>query len=122
MRELAKRLAILTPAFAIAAGAGGGAQASDGEPARALALTVIEGEEDVEIQLIAQSEIAQQVEYSVELIGNSRSRHNGNTSIPAGGHQVLSRLKTSVNDSWCATVEVTEGSGARYTLTAGDCS
>ena len=125
MRDLVKRLAILTPVFAVAAGSGGAAHAdstASGEPHRALTLSVVEGAEDVEIQLIAHSDITQQVEYSLELVGNSRSRHNGSTSIPAGDRQVLSRMKTNVTDAWCATVNVTEESGESYTLTAGACA
>jgi len=125
MRDLVKRLAILTPAFAVAAGSGGAGHAGNsaqGEPHRALTLSVVEGSDDVEIQLIAHSDVSQQVEYSLELVGNSRSRHNGNTSIPAGDRQVLSRMKTNVTDTWCATVNVTEESGESYTLTAGVCA
>ncbi len=124
MRNLLKRLAFITPAFAIAmGGASGAAGASGGEESgRALSLNVSENGDKVEIELIANSRIAQQVEYSVELVGNSNAHHHGNTSIPAGNRQVLSRLITNVSDTWCATVEVTEGSGAHYTLTAGDCS
>ncbi len=120
MRNLSKRLAFITPAFALATG--GAASASGGsDPEQALTLSVLENGDNVEIQLIAESAIAQQVEYTVEFAGNSRARHHGNTSIPAGDRQVLSRLKTDASDTWCATVDVTEGSGARYTLTAGDC-
>ena len=106
----------------MAGGVGGGATAANGpQPTRALALNVSESENNVEIQLVALSAVAQQVEYSIELVGNSRSRHSGNTAIPAGDRQVLSRLSTNVTDTWCARVEVTEGSGESYTLTAGDC-
>jgi hypothetical protein len=121
MRNFVQRLAFLTPAFAMVAG-GGTANAGGNEPERALALNVSESGDSVEIQLIAQSAVTQQVDYQIELIGNSRARHSGNTSIPAGDRQILSRLTTNVSDTWCARVEVTEGSGASYTLTAGDCS
>ena len=120
MRKLPKILSCLTPAAVLAVGGVAGATGS--EPPRALALSVVEGSDTVELELIAQSETSQQVEYSVELIGSSTARHRGNTSITAGDRQVLSRFKTSFADSWCATVEVTESSGARYTLTAGDCA
>ena len=126
MRNFVQRLAFLTPAFAMMAGGiggigGGAASANEADPSRALALNVSENGDNVEIQLIAQSQITQQVEYQIELIGNSRATHRGNTSIPAGDRQVLSRLSTNVSGTWCARVEVTEGSGASYTLTAGDC-
>lgn len=124
MAIFSKSLAALTPVIALAIGAtGGGAAGASGgpEPARALALNVVESEGLVEVQLIANSQVTQQVEYHVELVGNSRSRHNGNTSIQGGSTHVLSTLRTNYDENWCATVEVTEASGASYTLTAGDC-
>ena len=120
MRKIPKALSFLTPAAALAASGVAGATGS--ELPRALELSVVEGDGSVELELIAQSETSQQIEYSVELTGSSTARHRGNTSITAGDRHVLSRLKTSFADSWCATVEVTEGNGARYTLTAGDCA
>ncbi len=121
MPDMVKALGMIVPALALAAG--GSAAASGGaEPARALALNVLEDGDRVEIQLIAQSRVTQQVQYEVELVGASRSRHSGNTSIPGGDRQVLSRLATNVSDTWCARVDVTEANGERYTLTAGDCS
>ena len=121
MRRFRNRLAILTPALALAAGGATGAGASSETP-RALALSVIEHGDNVELELIANSQVAQQVQYSIELIGNSTSRHRGDTSIPAGERQILSRMKSSIGEHWCARVHVTEGNGAHYTLTAGDCS
>ncbi len=118
MSRISKGFAAITPLFALAAGgAAGGA-----EPPRALALNVIESDGSVEVELVANSPVTQQVQYEIELVGTSRARHRGDTSVPAGNRQVLSRFKTSVADSWCATVDVTEASGASYTLTAGDCS
>lgn len=121
MRDLARRLALITPAFAIAAGGASGAGASSSDT-RALALNVIESGDRVEVELIANSPVTQQVEYVIELTGSSHARHRGSTSIAAGNRQVLSTLKTNVGDGWCATVSVSEASGARYTLTAGDCA
>ncbi len=121
MRRFRNRLAILTPALALAAGGATGAGAS-GETPRALALSVVEEGNSIELELVANSHVAQQVQYSLELIGNSTSRHRGDTAIPAGERQVLSRMKSSVGEHWCARVEVTEANGAHYTLTAGDCA
>ena len=121
MRDFARRLALLTPAFAMAAGGATGASGASADT-RALALNVIEHGDRVEVELIANSPITQQVEYEIELTGNSHARHRGSTSIAAGNKQVLSTLKTNVGDGWCATVSVSEASGARYTLTAGGCS
>lgn len=120
MRRFRNRLAILTPALALAAGGAASAGASSETP-RALALSVVEEGDSIELELIANSQVAQQVQYSLELIGNSTSRHRGDTAIPAGERQVLSRMKSSVGEHWCARVEVTEANGAHYTLTAGDC-
>lgn len=120
MRAFIRRLAILTPAFAVAAGSAAGPAA--GEPSRALALKVVEGKDSVEVELVANSAVTQQVRYEVELVGNSRARHSGDTSVAAGQTHVLSRLRQSYGDNWCATVRVTESSGESYTLTAGDCA
>ena len=119
MSGLTKGLAALVPLFALGIGSAGSA-GTEMAP-RALALNVDESGDFVEIELIANSHVTQQVEYSVELTGSSNARHSGNTSIAKDERHVLSRMRTSVTDSWCAKVEVTEASGAQYTLTAGDC-
>jgi len=121
MRDFAKGLGMIVPMLALAAG--GSASASGGANSeRALTLRVMEDGDRVEVQLIAQSRITQQVQYEVELVGSSRAHHSGDTSIPAGNRQVLSRLTTTTTAPWCATVHVTEQSGERYTITAGDCA
>lgn len=117
MKNSSKRLAVFTPLFGMAAAGA----ASGAEPPRALALNVIVSGDTVELELVANSPVNQRVQYEVELLGDSMARHKGATSIPAGDRQVLSRFKTSVSETWCAKVEVTEASGAHYTLTAGDC-
>ena len=119
MRDMIKKLALLVPAFAIAASGSAGARS---EPIRALSLDVSEEAGRVEIQLIALSDRAQQVQYNVRLTGSSNANHSGDTGIPAGQRQVLSRLVTTYSDKWCAVVDVTEQSGMTYTLKAGDCS
>jgi hypothetical protein len=120
LRKLARSIALVTPLLALGAAGAAGAGSGDTRP-RALSLNVVDSGDSVELELVALSQVTQQVEYTLELVGASRSRHAGNTSISAGDRLVLSRLKTSVADRWCATVEVSEASGARYTLTAGDC-
>lgn len=122
MRRFSRKWAILPPALAIASGGASATGGGSPEASRALALEVVEHGDSVELELIAQSRVAQQVQYTVELIGTSTARHRGDTTIPAGERQVLSRLKSNVAGGWCATVDVTEGTGATYTLTAGDCS
>lgn len=88
---------------------------------RALSLNVIDNVDSVEVQVIANSPVTQQVEFEAELTGSSTSRHKSSSSVAAGNRQVLSRMKTSKGEAWCAKVEVSEASGANYTLTAGDC-
>jgi len=120
LSERTWKTGVMAPALALAAGAAG-ANAQGGEM-QALKLNVIERGDMVEIELVANSPITQQVQYDVELIGNSRARSRGDTNIAAGTRHVLSRLRTNIGETWCATVDVTEDSGATYTLTAGDCS
>lgn len=112
------KLALFAPIAAIAAGCS--AVSASGET-RALSLNVVEGAGSVEIEVVAHSTVTQQVEFKAELTGASNSRHNSSTTIAAGDKQVLSRMKISSGDGWCAKVDVTEASGAKYTLTAGDC-
>jgi len=119
MSGLAKGLAAFVPVLAMGIGTAGSAGLQMAP--RALALNVDESGGFVEIELVANSQVTQQVEYSVELTGSSNARHSGNTSVAKDERHVLSRMRTSVTDSWCAKVEVTEASGAQYTLTAGDC-
>lgn len=117
MREFTRRLMALTPALALASG---GAAASGGGD-RALSLNVVETGDSVEVQLVAESSVTQQVEYEIELIGNSTARHSGSTSVAAGNRHVLSSLRSNASANWCARAKVSEASGARYTLEAGDC-
>lgn len=119
MRRKPHKWALVPPTLALAAG--GAASAGGGDANRALALEVVENGDNVELELIANSQVTQQVRYSIELVGSSTSRHRGDTSIAAGERQVISRMKSSVDGNWCATVHVTEASGAHYVLTAGDC-
>ena len=103
--------------------ASGGVTAQEvGDPPRALALDVWEGAGNVEVRLIANSPIDQQVAFQLELVGSSNARHSGDTPIAAGERVVLSRMRTGTDQGWCAIAEVSEASGARYTLTAGDCA
>lgn len=120
MRKYAKKLATLTPAFALM-GAGGAGAANGAPDTRAITLDVIETADEVEVQVIALSQVSQQVQFDVQLVGASNARSRGDTGISAGERHVLSRLKGSVSDTWCATVQVTEGTGLKYMLTAGDC-
>ncbi|MGB3806317.1 MAG: curli-like amyloid fiber formation chaperone CsgH [Erythrobacter sp.] len=126
MRIFGRAAALLAPMLAMSApgaasnGADMAAKGGDDMP-HAIGLRWEESDSSVEIQIVAQSATTQKVDYAIELVGNSRSRHRGSTTIPANEESVLSRLSTGYSDSWCATVDVTEGDGTHYTLTAGDC-
>jgi len=123
MRNLGLTLGIVTPVLAISFPGAAGASGGDSAPqSRAIALQVQEDENSVEVEIVARSGIAQTVDYTIELVGSSRSRHRASTSVPANEDRVLSRLKTGYTENWCATLDVTEGDGTSYTLTAGDCS
>ena len=89
---------------------------------RAITLKVQEEAGQVALELIAHSETAQQISFTIELTGASNARHASTTSIAAGERQVLSRLQTDTGQGWCAIVHVTEENGAQYTLDAGDCA
>ncbi len=97
---------------------------SDAPPERALSLEIEETAGFVGISLVARSPVAQKVEYTVELVGTSNSRHKGSTVIPAAERRVLSQMHTAVRngDEWCARVDVREQNGESYTLSAGDCA
>ena len=110
-------LATLTPAIALASGSATAA----GEQRPALALSISEFDDRIELELIADSPVEQHVDYTIELVGASRAKHRGSTQLSAGSSQVLSRLNANYDESWCATVDVKEASGQSYTLVAGDC-
>ncbi|EAQ28005.1 hypothetical protein NAP1_10438 [Erythrobacter sp. NAP1] len=119
MRNPQIRLLALLPLLAVGSVAGA---KSMGDQDRALTLEVAEQAGSVEIELIADSATSQKVDYKLKLTGSSTARHAGSTSVNAGERHVLSRLKTSFAESWCATVDVTEANGEQYTLTAGACA
>lgn len=117
MARIRTFLAALTPAIALASGSASAA----GEQRPALALSVSEFDDRIELELIADSPIEQHVDYTIELVGASRAKHSGSTHLAAGSRQVLSRLNANYGETWCARVDVKEASGQSYTLTAGDC-
>lgn len=118
MRHTLAKLALFAPAIAALAGC---SAVSASPETRAISLNVIESAGQVEIEVIANSPVTQQIDIKASLTGASNSNHNSNTSVAAGNRQVLSRMKMAGSDTWCAKVDVTEASGANYTLTAGDC-
>ncbi|MEP0390939.1 hypothetical protein [Erythrobacter sp.] len=112
------KLTLFAPILAAATGCGAVNASSE---ARALSLNVVESADSVEIEVVANSSVTQQIEFKAELTGSSNSRHNSSSTVAAGDTQVLSRMKISSSKGWCAKVDVSESSGANYTLTAGDC-
>ncbi len=118
MRKFPQLLGALASLSALVGGASM-ANASSGD--RALSLNVVESENSVEIQVVADSQVTQRVEFEIELTGASNSRHKSSVSVASGDRQVLSRLRMNTSEGWCAKLEVSEASGANYTLTAGDC-
>lgn len=117
------KLALFGPITAIAAGC---SAVSASNETRALSLIVKEGMSkdgggNVEIEVVADSPVTQQIDFTAQLTGASNSRHKSSSSVAAGERQVLSRMRINSGDGWCAKVDVTEASGAKYTLSAGDC-
>ena len=101
---------------------GAGASMAGASPQdRAISLKVIEGTGTVEVQVVADSQVTQQVEFEIELTGASNSRHKSSVTLAPGGRKVLSRMRINASDGWCARLTVSEASGGQYTLTEGDC-
>lgn len=96
--------------------------AASGSPSlHAVSLEVTESSDSATIELVGHSSVQQRVAYEMEVIGSSRARHSGATTIPAGERLVLSRMNIGFAKNWCARVDVEEETGATYTLTAGNC-
>lgn len=90
--------------------------------AQALELKVTDMGPHLEVQLLAHSLRAQQVSYEFEVTGNSISRHRGKTSLAAGSEHVLSTVKASKDENWCARVTVEEENRDPYELREGNCA
>lgn len=85
-------------------------------------LRVTEAKEFVVIELLADSEREQRISYDIEVIGLSRSRHSGQSTVGPGTTPPISRIRISHSGDWCASVDVREENGTSYTLEAGPCS
>jgi hypothetical protein len=88
---------------------------------RALALDVASREGMLEVRLIGRSAHAQVVSYTLEVTGNSTSRHEGRTTLTAGTQAVLSTMRTQAGENWCVTLVAEEEGGAPYTISRGPC-
>lgn len=91
------------------------------EEPRAITLDATRNGDIVEVQLKGASDRTQAVSYSLEVTGDSSSRHRGRTTLAANSSQVLSTVKVSANGEWCARVTVEEEDRAPYELTEGSC-
>ncbi len=88
----------------------------------ALTLDVRHQDGLVEVQLIGLSPRAQAVSYTLEVTGQSTSRHRGSTRLAAGQRAVLSTMKTRTGDDWCVKLTAEEEGRAPYEITRGSCS
>ncbi|WBY16383.1 curli-like amyloid fiber formation chaperone CsgH [Erythrobacteraceae bacterium WH01K] len=88
---------------------------------KALSMEVSDSGNEAEIEIIANSGIAQSVEYEIEITGQSRAVHKGRTDLAAGSTHTLSRFRVSYADEWCARLSVKEQAGSEYVLFAGTC-
>ena len=89
---------------------------------RAMKLEVLEQPEAVEVRLVADSAVTQKATYEIKVVGSSRSTHRGTTTLSENEETSVSTMKVSHNGTWCVMVEVSEETGASYSLEAGDCS
>jgi hypothetical protein len=92
------------------------------DSAPALTLDVRHHDGLVEVQLIGLSPEPQAVSYTLEITGQSTSRHRGSTTLAAGARAVLSTMKTRVGDDWCVKLTAEEAGRAPYEITRGPCA
>jgi hypothetical protein len=88
---------------------------------RALSLDVQQRDGAIEVQLIGLSERTLEVTYTLEMTGNSTSRHRGKTTLTAGSRAVLSSMRASANENWCVKLVAKEAGDAPYELIKGNC-
>jgi hypothetical protein len=92
------------------------------DEAPALTLDVRHHDGLVEVQLIGLSPRAQAVSYTLEVTGQSTSRHRGSTTLAAGTRAVLSTMRTKAGDDWCVKLMAEEEGRAPYEITRGACT
>ncbi|MEL7218071.1 MAG: curli-like amyloid fiber formation chaperone CsgH [Pseudomonadota bacterium] len=88
---------------------------------RAVSLEISERGDKIVVELNANSPHRQHVSFTVELTGNSTSKHSGSITLAANDHQTLSTLKMGNAGKWCARVVVEEEGSAPYELREGIC-
>jgi hypothetical protein len=91
------------------------------ETARALTLDVETRDGMIEVRLTGLAPEALAVSYTIEVQGNSTSRHRGATTLAAGVPAVLSTMRTSAGGDWCVTLVAEEAGGTPYEITRGAC-
>lgn len=94
--------------------------AMNDEP-RALTLDVQQRDGGIDVQLIGHSAHTQVVSYTLEVSGNSTSRHRGKTTLTAGTTAVLSTMRASAGESWCVKLVGEEPGRVPYEVIAGSC-
>ena len=87
----------------------------------ALRLDVAEHDGSIEVRLIGDTARTQEVSYTLEVSGQSTSRHRGRTTLTAGSSAVLSTMRASVGADWCVTLFAEEAGRAPYEITRGPC-
>lgn len=88
---------------------------------KALTLDVRNMDGMLEVQLIGLSPRAQKVIYSLDLTGQSTSRHKGSTTLAADTRAVLSTMRTQAGANWCVRLIAEEEGRAPYEITQGPC-
>ena len=106
--------------FFVAIIAASGAPSMSSE--RAVEMRVTEDDQTVLVELLAATQTERSVEYDVEVIGASRSRHSGKSAIGPEQSSPLSRFRVSHRGEWCAVAQIREEGGESYTLEAGNCA
>lgn len=89
---------------------------------RALTLDVQHRDGGIDVQLIGHSARTQVVSYTLEVTGNSTSRHRGKTTLTAGNTAVLSTMRASAGGSWCVKLVAEEPGRAPYEVIEGSCA
>jgi hypothetical protein len=89
---------------------------------RALTLEVLEQDGAIVVTLIGNAPRAQTVDYTLEVTGNSTSRHRGSTTLTANVEAVLSTIRISTESAWCVRLVATEDGREPYEIVEGNCA
>jgi hypothetical protein len=92
------------------------------EDNRALTLDVQHDGDAVAVRLIGYASEATVVSYTIEITGNSTSRHRGKTTLPANVEATLSTLRMTTGENWCVRLEAEEAGRETYEITRGNCA